>query len=153
MNARRHSLEWRALVLAAALAASAAACSPRRGAELLVLGRGVWRSADIAYGPGPRQRLDVYRLYARRQPSPVVVFIYGGRWKYGTKRDYLLLAERLARRGWVVVVPDYRVYPAALFPAWVEDGASAVRWTVDNIARYDGDSARIYVVGHSAARR
>jgi acetyl esterase/lipase len=80
----------------------------------------------------------------------VVVFLYGGRWKHGSKRDYLLLANTLARRGWVVVVPDYRLYPAVRFPGWVDDGARAVRWTRDHAARFGGDTSRLFVVGHSA---
>lgn len=127
-----------------------AACSPRHAAEQIALGGPVVRRADLAYDGGPRQRLDVYRDTSARAPSPVVVFLYGGRWKAGSKRDYVVLAASLARRGMVVVVPDYRLHPPALFPAWVEDAASAVRWARDNAARYGGDSTRLFVVGHSA---
>ncbi|MDQ3696888.1 MAG: alpha/beta hydrolase [Gemmatimonadota bacterium] len=133
-----------------ALAALTIACSPRRGIEGWVLDDRVVRSADIAYGEGPRQRLDVYRDRMARGPEPVIVFLYGGRWKHGSKRDYVLLGNALARRGWIVVVPDSRLYPEALFPAWVEDAARAVRWSRANVARFGGDSTRIVVVGHSS---
>lgn len=128
----------------------ALACTPRQGLENAVLYDRVRRVAGIAYGTDARQRLDVY--HDRRTPhaAPVVVFIYPGRWKYGSRRDYLLIGNALARLGWVVVVPDYRLYPTVRFPAWVNDGAAAVRWTRDHIARFGGDSARIVVVGHSA---
>ena len=108
------------------------------------------QSAGLAYGADARQRLDVYRARGRRTPAPVVVFLYGGRWRSGERRDYVLLGNALARRGWVVVVPDYRVHPAVRFPAWVEDGARAVRWARDNAARFGGDPTRLVVVGHSA---
>ena len=127
-----------------------AGCSPRWGVESLVLNDDVERRANIAYGEDARQHLDVYRGRATRKGAPVVVFLYGGRWKYGTKRDYLLVGNALARRGLIVVIPDARQFPAVRFPAWIEDGARAVRWTRDNIARYGGDSARIVVVGHSS---
>lgn len=133
-----------------AVCATLSACSPRRVAERVALGSSVRRTADIAYGSGARQRLDVYRPRSTRRPSAVIVFLYGGRWQFGSKRDFLLLASTLARRGWVVVVPDYRLYPPALFPAWVEDGASAVRWTLDNVVSAGGDGGRVFVVGHSA---
>ena len=126
------------------------ACSPRFVAERWVLGERVTETRDIAYGDSTRQRLDVYRPAGVSTPAPVIVFLYGGRWKYGTKDDYLLIANSFARRGWVTVIPNYRLYPQALFPAWVEDGARAVRWTVANIARYGGDTSRIIIVGHSA---
>lgn len=135
---------------ALSLVASLCGCSPRQGVESLVLYDRVVRSADIAYGTDARQRLDVYRERRTPTAAPVVVFIYGGRWKFGSKRDYLLIGNALARLGWVVVIPDYRLFPAVRYPAWVDDGASAVRWTRDNVTRFGGDSTRIIVVGHSA---
>lgn len=129
---------------------AAAACSPRVGVERLVLGDDIARAADIQYGDSARQRLDVYRRVTTRAPAPVIVFLYGGRWKYGTKDDYLLIGNNFARRGWVTVIANYRLYPKVLFPAWVEDGASAVAWTVRNIERFGGDTSRIIVVGHSS---
>ncbi|MEO8577723.1 MAG: alpha/beta hydrolase [Gemmatimonadales bacterium] len=108
------------------------------------------RSPDVAYGSDSRQRLDVYRPRARGNPAPVVVFLYGGRWQSGSKDQYRLLGDALARRGVVVVVPDYRLYPEVKFPAWVEDAAQAVKWTRNNIERLGGDTARIWMVGHSS---
>lgn len=132
------------------LCLSALACTPRQGLERAVLTDRVLRVANLPFGADARQRLDVY--HSRRTPhaAPVVVFIYPGRWKYGSRRDYLLVGNALARQGWVVVVPDYRLYPSVRFPAWVEDGAAAVRWTRDSIARYGGDPSNIVVIGHSA---
>ena len=136
--------------LVVVILASLAACSLRGASERAVLGREVIRIGDVAYDTGARQRLDVYLPRRPRATSPVMVFLYGGRWKYGAKRDWVLLANTLARRGWVVVVPEYRRWPQVLFPAWVEDGARAVRWTLDNVAGLGGDTSRVVVVGHSA---
>ena len=115
-----------------------------------MLGDQTARTEAIPYGADERQRLDVYRPYPARRRAPVIVFLYGGRWKYGSKDDYLLIGNSFARRGWITVIPNYRLFPEALFPAWVRDGADAVRWTVDNIATFGGDTSRIVVVGHSA---
>lgn len=114
------------------------------------MGDRVQRIEDLPYGAADRQRLDVYKAPRGRLGAPVVVFVYGGRWKYGSKDDYLLIANTFARRGWMTVIPDYRLYPEVRFPGWVEDGAAAVRWTVDNIARHGGDPRNIFVIGHSA---
>ncbi len=135
---------------ALSLLAIVASCSPRRGAEFLVLGGDVRRTPDIAYDSGARQRLDVYRIRGEPGPSPVVVFLYGGRWKHGEKRDYLLLATELVRRGWVVVIPDYRLYPEVIFPGWVADAATAVAWAAAHAPEFGGDTTRLFVVGHSA---
>lgn len=127
-----------------------AACSPRRVAEVLLLGDHFMLSQDIIYSKGARQRLDVYRPRSAQQPVPVIVFFYGGRWQHGAKAEYRLLGDALTRRGFVAVVPDYRLYPQVRFPAWVEDGARAVRWTRENIGRFGGDPEQIFVIGHSA---
>ena len=126
------------------------ACSPRAGLERLVMGDEVRRIEDLPFGGAARQALDVYMAPRAGRAAPVVVFLYGGRWKYGSKDDYVLIGNAFVRQGWVTVVPDYRQYPKVLFPAWVEDAAAAIRWTTDNIGRYGGDPRRIIVVGHSA---
>ncbi len=106
-------------------------------------------AADVAYGSDPRQTLDVYAPEGVSR-APVIVFFYGGSWNSGRRQDYAFAAKALASRGFVVVVPDYRLVPQVRYPAFVEDGAAAVAWTVANIARYGGDPARIGVSGHSA---
>ena len=113
-------------------------------------GSGVRQVAEAeAFGPDPRQTLDVYAP-PRASNAPVLVFFYGGSWSSGRRQDYRFVARAFARRGFVVVVPDYRLVPAVRFPAFVEDGASAVRWTRDHIAPLGGDPQRIAVAGHSA---
>lgn len=104
---------------------------------------------DMPFGSDARQQLDIYapRTAAR---APVVVFFYGGSWRDGSRRDYAFAARAIASRGFVVVVPDYRLVPQVGYPAFVEDGAAAVAWTTVNIGRHGGDPARIGVAGHSA---
>ena len=104
---------------------------------------------DVAFGPNTRQRLDVYAPRGARD-APVVVFFYGGSWNSGSRADYAFAGRALAARGYVVVVPDYRLVPQVRYPAFVEDGAAAVAWTVANAARFGGDPARLATMGHSA---
>jgi acetyl esterase/lipase len=111
---------------------------------------GYVRTTDIAYGPDPRQKLDVYVPNKVAPHAKVVIFFYGGSWREGSKTDYRFVAKALTSRGFIVVLPDYRVYPQVVFPAFVEDGASAVRWVRDNISTYGGDTNHIYLMGHSA---
>ena len=105
--------------------------------------------ADIAFGSDPRQALDVYAA-EKGSNLPVIVFFYGGSWSSGARGDYAFAARALAAQGFVVVVPDYRLVPQVRYPAFIEDGAAALAWTVANIGRYRGDPARIAVSGHSA---
>jgi acetyl esterase/lipase len=126
------------------------ACSPVGFLNGLVPTDGYTRTADVRYADGPRGMLDVYVPDPPPEKAPVVVFFYGGSWEGGQKADYLFAAQGLVARGWVVVVPDYRVWPEVRFPAFVEDGAAATAWVLANAARYGGDPERVYVMGHSA---
>jgi acetyl esterase/lipase len=125
-------------------------CAARGLAQLFLVGGRPHPVENIPYGKAARQRLDVYPLHRNGQPAPVVIFLYGGRWQRGSRRQYRPLGYALNRRGFVAVIPDYRLYPEVRFPGWVEDAASAVRWVSRNIREYGGDPSRIFVVGHSA---
>ena len=105
---------------------------------------------DIAYGVNARQRLDVYRPAKAPRAAPVVVFFYGGNWNRGQRGDYLFVGEALASKGFVAVVPDYRLYPEVRYPDFLDDSAQAVQWTMKHIAQSGGDPEQIFVMGHSA---
>jgi len=127
-----------------------AACSAADLLDATVPASGYRRVSDIAYGPDPRQRLDVY---IPAQPGPsraTIVFFYGGAWDSGRRQDYRFVAQALSDAGFRVVVPDYRLFPQVRFPAFVEDGAAAVRWTRSHIAAHGGDPGRLFLAGHSA---
>jgi acetyl esterase/lipase len=111
---------------------------------------GFERQRDIPYGPGPRQTLDLYRPTDGDGVHPVVVFFYGGNWDSGSKEDYLFVGQALASRGFVVVIPDYRVYPEVRYPVFLEDNAAAVVWTLAQIGDRGGDPHDVSVMGHSA---
>ncbi len=111
---------------------------------------GVTITRDVAYAPGPRRQLDIYRPQGADGHTPVVVFFYGGSWDSGRKRDYLFVGAALARQGFVAVVPDYRLYPQVRWPAFVQDCASAVAWTKAHVAAYGGDPKALFLMGHSA---
>ncbi|KRE11486.1 hypothetical protein ASE66_23320 [Bosea sp. Root483D1] len=105
---------------------------------------------DIAYGRHPRQTMDIYVPPGGGTGRPVVVFIYGGSWANGAKESYAFVGDALARRGFVTVIADYRLVPEIRFPVFIEDGAAALRFVHDEIARFGGDPRRIHLMGHSA---
>jgi acetyl esterase/lipase len=110
---------------------------------------GVDRHVDLPYGQDPRQRLDVY---SPRQAvnRPVVIFWYGGSWTTGSKAEYRFVGTTLAERGFVAVLPDYRLYPHVAFPLFDEDGARAVAWVEQHAREFGGDPKHIVLMGHSA---
>jgi acetyl esterase/lipase len=105
---------------------------------------------DIPFGKDARLKLDVYRPAKVDGASPVVVFFYGGSWQHGDKSIYRFIGAALARAGLVVVIPDYRLYPPAIYPDFLRDSALAVRWAKDNAARFGGDALTLFLAGHSA---
>ena len=97
------------------------------------------------------QKLDVWRPSGGAKTGlPVLVFWYGGGWVHGSRSDYAFAARAYAKAGFVVVMPDYRKVPDVRFPAFLQDGAEAMKWTRDHIAQFGGDPNRIAVAGHSA---
>ncbi len=136
------------LMLLAAVAASA--CSPLTVINAVSSSRHYERAADIAYGDEERQRLDVYRPLGVSAETPLVVYFYGGGWDDGAKEQHEFVAASLTRAGFAVVIPDYRLYPEVRYPAFVEDGAKALAWVIDNAGRHGLPSERIYLMGHSA---
>ena len=138
------------------LAAAVAACSPLGVLNTLTPAAGYIATADIAYGPDPRETLDVYQPSPQavsqtpRAGYPVVVFFYGGTWVSGDRRDYKFIGEALAAQGIVTVVADYRLYPQVRYPDFLADCARAVAWAQREAAKYGGDARRLYVMGHSS---
>ncbi|MFM7348961.1 MAG: alpha/beta hydrolase [Erythrobacter sp.] len=97
------------------------------------------------------QSLDIWAPNDQRgAPLPVVIFWYGGGWAKGDRASYAFAGRALAKEGFLVVIPDYRKVPQVRFPAFLDDGAEALRWVQDNVAQYQGDPARVAVMGHSA---
>jgi len=143
----------RGRIVGAVLGLVASACSPLKvfnavmpkdgGARLVV--------RDAAFGPDPRQRLDIY---APRAPSrtarPIIVFFYGGSWNSGTKSGYAFVGRALASRGFIVAIPDYRLVPQVRYPVFLKDNAAAVRWVRTHSTDFGGDPDRVLLAGHSA---
>jgi acetyl esterase/lipase len=160
------------LLIAMVLSLTLAGCT---SAGLLLVNVPAWfgpyeRLTDIAYGDVADQKLDVYWPAAAantgagkdsaktdgsessvlRQPLPVVVFFHGGSWAAGSREEYRFVGSALTELGFIAVLPDYRLYPAVRFPAFIDDAAAAVAWTIRNAAGFGGDPDRIFVMGHSA---
>jgi len=124
------------------------ACSPAAPLNFLARG-GDWTVSSEKYGQRARNGVDIYTP-AGVGDAPVIVFFYGGNWQSGDKEMYRFVAASLASRGYVTVVPDYRVYPEVRFAGFMQDGAQAVAWTKTNIKRFGGDPERVFLMGHSA---
>lgn len=105
----------------------------------------------VRFGDQPRQQLDVWApANAQGKKLPVLIFYYGGSWRWGSRSHYGFVGRAFAARGYVVVIPDYRLVPQVHFPTFLEDSAAATAWAQANAARLGGDPRQIYLIGHSA---
>lgn len=108
---------------------------------------------SIPYGDGPRRTLDVYGpepVRSGQAAPPVVLFLYGGSWDSGSKAIYRFVGGALAALGFIVVIPDYRLYPEVRYPDFLDDCAAALAWTRRNATRFGAATAPPFVMGHSA---
>ena len=142
---------WRALVQMLVVV-GLCACSPLHTFNALMpKDPGVQRIANVAYGTGPRQAMDLYRPAQRSATAlPVIVFLYGGSWNSGDRQGYEFVGRALAAKGFLVAIPDYRLVPQVHYPAFLQDNAAAVRWIAQHAGDYGGQSGRVVLVGHSA---
>ena len=80
----------------------------------------------------------------------MVIFVYGGAWINGERSLYSLLGKTLSESGFVVVIPDYTLYPKSKIEGMLDELREAVRWTRENCQGFGGDSNRVFLCGHSA---
>ena len=118
--------------------------------DLLTSRTGYRLERNIAYGPKPRQKLDLYVPAENAETAPLIVFFYGSDWRTGSKKLYRFLGQPLASRGYLVAIPDYPKHPPAVFPEFIEDGALAVAYLWQTMPLPDGAPRRLILMGHSA---
>jgi arylformamidase len=106
---------------------------------------------DIPYADQAHERqvLDVYSPKGAKD-LPVVLWIHGGGWQTGDKKDVQIKPQAFNDKGFVFVSTNYRLLPAVDIETIFRDVAGAVRWVHDHVAEYGGDPERLFVMGHSA---
>lgn len=104
---------------------------------------------DLAYGPGPRDRLDYFPC-AEPKSSPTVVFIHGGYWQRGDKSAYSFLAESFVKNGVSFAAINYDFCPGVRITQIVDQARKAIAWLWHHIDGLGGDREKLSIVGHSA---
>jgi len=119
--------------------------TPLTGTDDVVIGS---RTVDVASHSIP---IRTYRPRAHKGPLPVILYIHGGGWMYGSpKQSDLTAIEYCARTQAVVVSPEYRLAPEWVFPAAFDDCFAVLRWLYENKAVLDIDPERIALAGESS---
>ncbi len=100
--------------------------------------------ADLAYGAGARHRYDLYRPKSSGSDAPVVVYIHGGYWQRGDRKDNGFIARELNAEGVTVALPSYSLCPSV----GVIDIVGELRQCLKAV--WEKTKRRPVVVGHSA---
>lgn len=143
------------LFLLAGLVDAAPAAKSKRVKVRPMFGKGVHSEGSIifTYVDEKRRRrltLDLYKPLKANEPLPVIVMFFGGGWQNGRPGLFAALGQRLAQRGYLTVVPEYRLSGEAPFPAAVHDCKAAIRWVRMSAKRFGADPRRIATIGGSA---
>jgi arylformamidase len=128
-NNRRRVPE--SLEIAARWAAASAAYAKAAHAEF-----------DQPYGSGERQKYDLF--HARDRCAGLIVYIHGGYWQRGDRKEYAFVAETFNRLGIDVAIPSYTLCPAAR----ITDIVAELRLCL--AALWHKTRAHPLVIGHSA---
>ncbi|MGI3163425.1 alpha/beta hydrolase [Pseudooceanicola sp. 200-1SW] len=97
---------------------------------------------DVAYGPGPREVMDLY--WPTGTPRGLAVFLHGGYWHKLSKDDWSHMAAGALAAGWAMAIPSYPLAPEARLGEMVRATARAVEAAAARVA------GPIRIAGHSA---
>ncbi len=99
----------------------------------------------VEFGKGtPHEECDGPKL-------PTLIFIHGGSWREGSRKDYGFVGRAFAARGFITYIIDYRKLPEHRFPSFVEDAAKFIADEHRNLPPNGcQDPKQIFIMGHSA---
>jgi acetyl esterase/lipase len=99
---------------------------------------------------GPEQQLDLY-VPTNGKNMPLIVYVHGGGWEHGDKAGDSLSPNNLQLLwdGYAMASINYRLAPAAIWPAQIQDCKAAIRWLKAHAHQYGYDPNRIAVIGVS----
>ncbi|WP_428266987.1 alpha/beta hydrolase [Haliangium sp.] len=103
---------------------------------------------DLAYGPAPAQKLDVFTTSA--PCAPIVVYFHGGGWRRGSKDERAFPAAHLSAAGIIWIPVGTSLCPTVTIEEMIAEARDAVAWVYAHAPTFGGDRRRIYVAGNSA---
>ncbi|MGB8288857.1 alpha/beta hydrolase (plasmid) [Rhizobium ruizarguesonis] len=119
-------------------------------ARSLATRRTVAMEANVAYGAGPGETLDIFLPNNAGSDMPIHMFIHGGYWRMFSKEDYSCVAETITGAGTVAAIVDYSLMPMARMDVLVGQVLKAKAFLLAHADRFGATSKRFSVSGHSA---
>ena len=102
---------------------------------------------DLAYGPGERNKWDLFPGDSSK--APCLVFFHGGYWQGGNRERNSCLAEGVLAQGWSAALPGYTLAPAATLTQIVREVRSSLDWLAAQGSAH-GIAGPVIISGHSA---
>ena len=141
------------LLLLALLSATPASAQTGSRLRELFAGRGKSGASqgaeELSYGSDPQQKLDYWR--PTTPGSALVIFVHGGAWKFGDKRQ--ALGEKGAhclQQGYAFASLNYRLVPSCTVEEQAQDVANAIAYLIRRAEELGFDGKRVALMGHSA---
>ncbi len=116
-------------------------------------GRSVEKISNVPFRrvAGHVIKLDIYRDKTDRTDRPVIMYIHGGGWVIGDKREQgIPLLHHMARAGWLGITVNYRLCPGVSLPDQLADVKAGLAWIREHAQEYGGDPSFVAVSGGSA---
>lgn len=108
-----------------------------------------FRIGDVPYTEdklAKANKLDVY-MPKKGSRSPVVIFIHGGNWNSGDKKDVDNKPQYFTSLGYIFVSVNYRLAPSVANDEQVNDVARSIVWLYQNLIHYSGDKDKMLLMG------
>ena len=117
---------------------------PRKGVK-------VERDVDFFRAAGRSLKLDIFSPATHGTGRPAMIYVHGGGWLFGDKKDQgLPLCNHLATLGWVCFNVNYRLSPGATWPDQLIDIKAALAWVREHAEELGVDTTFIALAGGSA---
>ncbi len=94
--------------------------------------------------------LDVWMPKPTPGPTPVIFYVHGGGFTFGSKDTHQVVGRMFAKRGFLTFVINYGLAPRNPYPASIADCCKALCWVWDNLEHFGGDRDRLVIAGESA---
>ena len=106
--------------------------------------------ANLRYGAGTREVLDVILPNLPKAEAPLHVFVHGGYWRSGEKENYRFVAAPVLAAGGVAAFVEYDLMPGKRLDVLVDQVRRSVFWLQHHAGDFGADPRRLTVSGHSA---
>lgn len=103
---------------------------------------------DVAYGPSPAERLDIFPAAAPK--APIQLFFHGGYWRAMDKATNRFLARAFVPAGATTIFANYGLCPSVTMDELVRQTRGCIAWVWKNAASFGADPDRLFISGHSA---